>query len=110
MSDYAVTGDGILTSVKLAELTAGKKLSRLADIKLLPQYNACVRVKDKVRVLGDEHLRDFIDRTRGGVSRLVVRASGTEPVVRIFAEAESMKQAKYAVERIKAEISAAEEG
>ena len=110
LSDYAVTGDGILTSVKLAELAAGKKLSRLADIKLLPQYNACVRVKDKVRVLGDEHLRDFIDRTRGGVSRLVVRASGTEPVVRIFAEAESMKQAKYAVERIKAEISAAEEG
>ena len=110
LSDYAVTGDGILTSVKLAELVAEKKLSRLADIRMLPQYNASVRVKDKVRVLGDEYLRGFIDRARRGVSRLVVRASGTEPVVRIFAEAESMKQARSAVERVRAEIQAAEEG
>ena len=77
---------------------------------MLPQYNASVRVKDKVRVLGDEYLRGFIDRARRGVSRLVVRASGTEPVVRIFAEAESMKQARSAVERVRAEIQAAEEG
>ena len=109
LSDYAVTGDGILTSVKLAELIAEKRLSRLADIKLLPQYNGSVKVKDKVRVLGDERIREVIDGARRGVARLVVRASGTEPVVRIFAEAESMKQAKAAVERVRAEISAAEE-
>ena len=110
LADYAVTGDGILTSVKLAELVAEKKFSRLADIRLLPQYNGSVRVKDKVRILGDEYLRDFIDRTRQGVARLVVRASGTEPVVRIFAEAESMKAAKAAVEKVRAYIRAAEEG
>lgn len=109
LSDYAVTGDGILTSVKLAELIAEKRLSRLADIKLLPQYNGSVKVNDKVRVLGDERIREVIDGARRGVARLVVRASGTEPVVRIFAEAESMKQAKAAVERVRAEISAAEE-
>mgnify|MGYP001624850316 FL=1 len=110
LADYAVTGDGILTSVKLAELVAEKKFSRLADIRLLPQYNGSVRIKDKVRILGDEYLRDFIDRTRQGVARLVVRASGTEPVVRIFAEAESMKAAKAAVEKVRAYIRAAEEG
>lgn len=110
LADHAVTGDGILTSVKLAGLIAEKRLSRLADIKLFPQYNACVRVKDKVRVLGDEYLRGFIDRARQSVFRLVVRASGTEPVVRIFAEAESMKAAKSAVERVRAEIQSAEEG
>ena len=108
LADHAVTGDGILTSVCLAGLLAEKKLSKLADIRLMPQVNACVKVKDKVRVLGDEYLRTVIDRARQGVLRLVVRASGTEPVVRIFAEAENKKAAKAAVERVRAEILARE--
>lgn len=110
LSDYATTGDGILTSVKLAELIAGRKLSKLADVKLYPQYNVSVHVKDKVRLLGDEFLRDKIDREREKVARLVVRASGTEPVIRIFAEAESMKAARSAAEAIRKEIVAAEGG
>ena len=69
-----------------------------------------VHVKDKVRLLGDEFLRDKIDREREKVARLVVRASGTEPVIRIFAEAESMKAARSAAEAIRKEIVAAEGG
>ncbi len=110
LADYAETGDGILTSVKLAERIAEKRLSRLADIKLFPQYNASVKVKDKARVLGDEHLRDFIDAARQGVARLVVRASGTEPVIRIFAEAEKRRDARAAVEAVRAEIASCEGG
>lgn len=109
LAEYAVTGDGILSSVKLAGLIAEKKLSRLAgEIRLLPQVNACVRVKDKVRLLGDEHLRAVIDRAAEGVGRLVVRASGTEPAVRIFAEAKTKRAARAAVERVRAEIAARE--
>ena len=110
LSDYSTTGDGILTSVKLAELISEKRLSKLADIKLFPQCNASIKVKDKVRVLGDEMLREEIDRAREKVARLVVRASGTEPVIRIFAEAESLKTAKNAVEQVKRSIAASEEG
>ncbi len=110
LADDEVTGDGVLASVRLASLVAEKKLSRLADIKMFPQYNASVKVGDKVRVLGDEYLRDVIDRERRGVARLVVRASGTEPLVRIFAEGESKRAVKAAVERVRAAIRAAEEG
>ena len=113
LSAYAATGDGILTSVVLAGLLAGlpegAKLSQLAAIPLLPQINRSVRVRDKVRVLGGERVRAAIARESAGVQRLVVRASGTEPVVRIFAEADSRRAAAAAAARIEAEIRAGEE-
>lgn len=109
LSDHAATGDGILTSIALAGLLAGAKLSQLAAIPLLPQINRSVRVRDKVRVLGGERVRAAIARESAGVQRLVVRASGTEPVVRIFAEADSRRAAAAAAARIEAEIRAGEE-
>lgn len=107
LSEYATTGDGILTSLKLAELLRAKPLSMLADIPLYPQYNASVRVKDKMRVLGDENVNNTVREcaNRLGKGRLVVRASGTEPVIRIFAEAESLQDAKNAAERVRRAIA-----
>ena len=111
LSDLAATGDGILASVVLAGLIAREKLSALADIRLLPQYNLNVRVKDKTRVLGNERVRGAIERAQStaGLVRLVVRASGTEPLVRVFAEAEHMGAARAAAEQVRAAIAAQEE-
>ncbi len=109
LSRYASTGDGILTSVKLSELITENKLSDLADVRLLPQYNASVKVRDKVRVLGSEKVREAVERESGFVERIVVRASGTEPVVRIFAEAETMHAARSSAERVRRIIIGSEE-
>lgn len=108
LSEYSATGDGILTSVKLAELIAEEKLSRLAKVRLLPQYNISVKVRDKVRVLGNESVRAAAEAAEEGVGRVVVRASGTEPVVRIFAEAETMRAAREAAERVRRAILCSE--
>ena len=104
LSEYSTTGDGILTSLKIAEKLGEKPLSAWADIPLFPQYNVSVRVKDKVRVLGNEGVCEVIERARAGVDRLMVRASGTEPVVRIFAEAETLSAARRAAEAVRREI------
>ncbi len=110
LAEYATTGDGILTSLKAAQLLAGgARFSELADIRLFPQYNLSVRVKDKVRVLGNEEVRSAIEKAGHGVFRLVVRASGTEPVVRIFAEAEDLSAARDAAERVRDAILRSEE-
>ena len=107
LSEYATTGDGILTSLKLAQLLRSAPLSELADVALYPQYNVSVRVKDKVRVLGDESVGNVVREcaNRLAKGRLVVRASGTEPVIRIFAEAETLQEAKSAAERVKQAIA-----
>ena len=107
LSEYATTGDGILTSLKLAELLTDTPLSALSDIRLYPQYNVSVRVKDKVRVLGDEGVSNVVREcaNRLNKGRLVVRASGTEPVIRIFAEAENLQDAKGAAERVRRAIA-----
>ena len=104
LADYAVTGDGVLTSLRLAALLQGAPLSALTRVRLFPQYNVSVKVKDKVRVLGSERVQAAIEAEKASVSRIVVRASGTEPVVRIFAEAESLRTARAAAERVRAEI------
>lgn len=104
LSEYSTTGDGILTSVFLASLLQEERLSVLADVALLPQVNACVKVADKVRVLGNEQVRAAAQEAGADAERLVLRASGTEPVVRIFAEADTLRAAKRAVERVREAI------
>lgn len=93
LTDYATTGDGILSALVAACVVrrSGRTLSALTDVKLFPQYNVNVRVKDKVRVLGSETLSEELEKARGALGergRVVVRASGTEQVVRVFAETE----------------------
>ena len=91
LSDYATTGDGILTALKVAEAVreTGQKLSELLKVELYPQTNVSIEVKEKLRIMGNEALSRAVEEQRKaleGKGRIVVRASGTEPVIRVFAE------------------------
>ncbi len=94
-SNYARTGDGILTSIQVMEVMLEKKMS-LAElckpIKIYPQLLINVRVADKPAAKNDPDVLAAIakaDEELGGNGRMLVRESGTEPVIRVMAEAES---------------------
>ncbi len=91
LSAFATTGDGILTSLQVAECVreSGEKLSELLKVELYPQTNVSIEVKEKLRIMGNESLAESVEEQRNtleGKGRIVVRASGTEPVIRVFAE------------------------
>ena len=94
-SQYASTGDGILTSLKIMEVIKAKKqsLSKLAsDVVLYPQKLVNVRVKDKAAVMGDERIKSALAEAEAklcGNGRMLLRKSGTEPVIRVMTEAET---------------------
>ncbi|MBQ3158629.1 MAG: phosphoglucosamine mutase, partial [Clostridia bacterium] len=90
---FLPTGDGILTAVQLACACRHKNLSisKLCTVALFPQTNINVEVKDKLRVLGSESLAIAISNVKqelAGLGRVLVRASGTEPKIRIMVEGE----------------------
>ncbi len=97
-SDYVSTGDGILTSLLLAKEVkeSGKSLSDLATrIKRLPQTLVNVPNVDKSRV-GEEKVQQAIAKANeilGDTGRVLLRASGTEPLVRVMVEAQTQEQA-----------------
>ncbi|MBI4481795.1 MAG: phosphoglucosamine mutase [Acidobacteria bacterium] len=90
--DYAATGDGLLTTLKLLELLrqSGATLYELArDLPKYPQVLLNVRVREKVPFEQVPALADAIEKARerlGNSSRLLVRYSGTEPVARVMTE------------------------
>lgn len=92
---YATTGDGILTAIMLTEQMRDKKtsLSALAaPVKLYPQKMKNVRVADKDAVLKDSDVLNKVtecEKKIGENGRILLRRSGTEPVVRVMAECES---------------------
>ena len=94
-SKYASTGDGILTSLKLMEVMMAKKatLSELhADLTIYPQVLKNVRVADKRTAQDDPDVQaavSEIEARLGDSGRILVRESGTEPVVRVMVEAET---------------------
>ncbi len=104
MTEFATTGDGILAAIQVARLLlAGKKISECLDVKLYPQVNINVSVKDKIRVMNNEELAEFINKCREeikSIGRILVRASGTEPRIRVMVECEDLSIA----ERIANEI------
>ena len=91
---YATTGDGQLTGVALLSLikSSGKKLSELASVmKKYPQHSINVEAtqSQKIALFTDEEIKAVINEAEAileGNGRIVVRASGTEPVVRIMVE------------------------
>ena len=96
-SKYASTGDGILTSLKLMEVYMAHKANRMSELSdgllIYPQVLKNVKVKDKSKVLNDPHVINLVDdiSTRlGNCGRILVRASGTEPLIRIMVEAEDV--------------------
>ncbi len=92
---YATTGDGILTAIMLTEEMCDTKtsLSKLTEqLTLFPQYMKNVRVKDKDAALSDNAVlaeKAKVEELIQGKGRVLLRKSGTEPVVRIMVEAES---------------------
>lgn len=94
-SKYASTGDGILTSIKLMEVMMERKTS-LAKLKegftVYPQVLKNVRVTDKNTALNNEGVKAAIKEVEtalGTEGRILVRPSGTEPVIRVMVEASS---------------------
>ena len=105
-SKYARTGDGILTSLKLMEVMLARKetLGRLAaPLTIYPQVLINVRVQDKKTAQDDPAVqaavRDVAEEL-GDTGRILVRESGTEPVVRVMVEAESEEACRRLAERV----------
>ena len=89
---YATTGDGILTAIMIAEEICDSKssLAKLAEpVKTYPQYMKNVRVKDKAAVMGDKAVLAAVaevEKLIGKDGRVLLRQSGTEPVIRVMVE------------------------
>ena len=112
-SKHAKTGDGILTSLMLMEVILEKKqsLGKLADeVKIYPQILKNVRVKDKKTARENPAVTAAVQKAAdelGSDGRILVRESGTEPVIRVMVEAASdeicEKYVDGVIEVIKAE-------
>ncbi len=91
--EYNTTGDGLLTGIQLANImkVTGKSLSELAgEMQKFPQKLVNVRVTDKHHVTDNEtvkHVIQKVEEEMNGNGRILVRPSGTEPLVRVMAEA-----------------------
>ncbi len=105
-SKYASTGDGILTSLKLMEVMLAKKttMSKLAEpLVFFPQVLVNVRVTDKTLAQADPDVQKAVrevEKKLGDDGRILVRASGTEPVVRVMVEAESKALCQTLVDEV----------
>lgn len=116
---FMQTGDGILTAILLAHFCkeSGKPLSEFCKVRVFPQVNKDIVVKEKLRILGSEPLLTAITNAQqelAGLGRVLVRASGTEPKIRIMVESEnivaSQSLANYLLNTIeKLEAEAVEE-
>lgn len=93
LSRYSTTGDGLITGLRLAArmVSTGRKLSDLASVVTrYPQVLINVRVADAGRAGESAALREAVERVRGRLGeqgRVLVRPSGTEPLVRVMVEA-----------------------
>ncbi|MDF1511400.1 phosphoglucosamine mutase [Robertmurraya sp. DFI.2.37] len=104
--EYNTTGDGLLTGLQLVNIMkmTKKKLSELAaEMEKFPQKLVNIRVTDKHHVTDNEKVKAIIaevEAEMNGNGRILVRPSGTEPLVRVMAEAPTEEQCQSYVERI----------
>lgn len=103
---YSQSGDGILTSLRMMEVMLEEKTdfaSLHRDFKEYPQLLVNVKVKDKKEVLEDREILDLGERISSeleGNGRLLLRASGTEPLVRVMVEAQTDEICKKKVDQV----------
>ena len=106
MSEYATTGDGVLTALHVAAqvVTSGRDLADLAAVmKRLPQVMINVKGVNKARAGIDPEVNAAVTaagRELGTSGRVLLRPSGTEPVVRVMVEAETEEKAAEVAERL----------
>lgn len=112
-SDLSTTGDGILAAVALLDVLdgTGQALSRLASVLVRsPQELRAVRVADRQRLDTDRAFWKTAQEARvelGDTGRILVRPSGTEPVVRVMVEAATDAQARSVADRLVAAVERA---
>jgi phosphoglucosamine mutase len=105
-ADYATTGDGVLTGLQLAAQVAhtGRPLKDLVTVMTkLPQVLINVKGVDRTRVKGDEAVAEAVaaaEAELGDTGRVLLRPSGTEPVVRVMVEAGDLETAQGVAERL----------
>ena len=105
-SKYATTGDGVLTSLKLmdAMIDSKRKISELAEgFKVYPQLLINLRVSDKELVMNDGDVLKANEEAEAGLNgdgRVLLRKSGTEPLIRVMVEAKSDEKCKETADRI----------
>ena len=106
ISKYATTGDGILTSLKIMEVMLAKKLplSELTrGLKIYPQVLKNVRVKSKPDAQNDPEVQKAVNAVAealGETGRILVRESGTEPVIRVMVEAPTKAECQNYVDQV----------
>ncbi len=105
-SKYATTGDGVLTSIKLMETILEKKINAselFRDLKIYPQLLVNVRVKSKPEARADEDVIAAVNKVEqalGEDGRILLRESGTEPVIRVMVEAATDELCKQYVDEV----------
>ena len=105
-SKYATTGDGIITALKMMEVMLAKKktLSELAaPLVIYPQVLKNIRVTDKKQAQDDADVKAAVEAVAnalGADGRILVRESGTEPVVRVMVEAGSTQECEKYVDQV----------
>ena len=108
--DIETTGDGIMTSLRIMEVLRAERetLSQLcAPVKIFPQVLVNVRSERKAELDSCEPVWDAVraaEEKLGDRGRILVRTSGTEPLVRVMAEAETQQEAQDAVDSIVAVV------
>ena len=106
ISKYATTGDGILTSLKMMEVMLAKKkpMSALCEgLKIYPQVLKNVRVKSKPEAQNDADVQAAVSAVAeklGESGRILVRESGTEPVIRVMVEASTLEICQECVDSV----------
>ena len=105
-SKYATTGDGILTAIKMMEVMLEKKSSLAtltSPVRIYPQVLKNVRVKSKPEAQNDADVQAAVKQvaeTLGSTGRILVRESGTEPVIRVMVEAETEEECEKYVDSV----------
>lgn len=105
-SKYATTGDGIITALKMTEVMLAKKktMSQLAaPLHIYPQVLKNIRVSNKTEAQNDADVKAAVAavaESLGEDGRILVRESGTEPVVRVMVEADTMETCEKLVDQV----------
>lgn len=111
-SKYASTGDGILTSLKMMEVMMAKKakMSQLTEgLSIYPQVLENVRVLDKTAAQEDPDVKaavKAVEEALGDIGRILVRESGTEPLLRVMVEAETEECCRKYVDQVVSVVKA----
>ena len=105
-SKHATTGDGILTSLKLMEVILENKITLgtlASEVKIYPQLLQNLKVTDKDIVLNHPDViaaEKMVEEALGDNGRILVRASGTEPLIRVMVEAETQELCEKNVKHV----------